>query len=111
MRSSLVRTDISRYIGGMIRHIVFFSAKDNASIPTIITGLRMLADIGEAQCFEVRENLKQDGIGNEVDVVVYAEFADAASLARYKAHPTYQQCIRVVRPLRELRLAADVLAD
>ncbi|RWB25255.1 MAG: hypothetical protein EOQ42_35210, partial [Mesorhizobium sp.] len=28
-------------------------------------------------------------------------------LAAYKAHPLYQEAIKRVRPLRELRLAAD----
>jgi len=39
--------------------------------------------------------------------VVYGEFTDAAALAAYKAHPLYQESIRRVRPLRELRMAAD----
>ena len=51
-----------------------------------------------------------DQISNEVDVVVYAEFEDAAALAAYKAHPTYAEATRLVRPLRELRLSADVVA-
>lgn len=94
----------------MIRHIVLFSAKDAANLPTIIEGLRLLAGTHEAQHFEVSENLKRDGIGNEIDVVVYAEFADEAALARYKAHPLYQEAIRIVRPLRERRIAVDVEA-
>jgi hypothetical protein len=42
--------------------------------------------------------------------VVYAEFADDAALAAYKAHPTYAEATRRVRPLREMRFAADVPA-
>ena len=45
---------------------------------------------------------KVDQIGNDVDVVVYAEFADEAALAAYKAHPTYAEATRRVRPLREV---------
>jgi hypothetical protein len=93
----------------MIRHIVFFSAKDPADVQKIEDGLNMLATIPEHDTFEVRRSLNADQLtGNAVDVVVYAEFADDAALARYKAHPTYQACIDVVRPMRELRLAADI---
>lgn len=94
----------------MLRHIVFFSAKNPADIPRIREGLAMLANIPEHLHFEVAENSRADGFSSEVDVVVYAEFADEAALARYKAHPIYQQAIDVVRPLREMRLAADFLA-
>lgn len=93
----------------MIRHIVFFSAKDPADARRIEDGLNMLAGIPEHDLFEVRPSLHADQLtGGAVDVVVYAEFPDAEALARYKAHPTYQACIDVVRPLRELRLAADI---
>jgi len=56
-------------------------------------------------------NTKVDPLGNEIDVVVYAEFADEAALAAYKAHPTYDATTRKVRPLRELRFSADVVAE
>ena len=51
-----------------------------------------------------------DQIGIEVDGVVYAEFADEAALHAYTAHPTYAEATRRVRPLREVRLAADFAA-
>ncbi|WP_412506203.1 Dabb family protein [Roseovarius sp. SYSU LYC5161] len=93
----------------MIRHIVFFSARDPADVSKIEDGLTMLATIPEHETFEVRRSLNADQLtGGAVDVVVYAEFPDEAALDRYKAHPTYQSCIEVVRPLRELRLAADI---
>ena len=38
---------------------------------------------------------------------MYGEFENDAELAAYKAHGLYQEAIRRVRPLRELRLAAD----
>jgi hypothetical protein len=90
-----------------IRHVVFFSAKDKADIPRIVAGLTRLADIPHSTAFEVRENTRDDALSGEVDVVVYAEFADAAALAAYKAHPIYQVSIDIVRPLRDLRIAAD----
>lgn len=94
----------------MIRHIVFFTAKDRSDLPAIVDGLKLLGTIPHSQHFEVTENTRVDQIGNEIDVVVYAEFADAAALAAYKAHPTYAEATRRVRPLREMRLAADVPA-
>ena len=94
----------------MIRHIVFFTARDRGDLPVIIEGLKLLGTIPHSQHFEVTENTRVDQIGNDVDVVVYAEFADAAALAAYKAHPTYAEATRRVRPLREMRLAADVPA-
>ncbi|MBU2358709.1 MAG: Dabb family protein [Alphaproteobacteria bacterium] len=90
-----------------IRHVVFFSARDKADVPRIIAGLTRLADIPHSTVFEVRENTRDDALSGEVDVVVYAEFADADALAAYKAHPIYQNSIDIVRPLRELRIAAD----
>jgi quinol monooxygenase YgiN len=71
----------------------------------------MLADIPHARHFEVGRNLQSDAInGTRVDLVVYAEFEDEAALAAYKAHPVYAECIALVRPLRDLRIAADFKA-
>ena len=92
----------------MIRHMVFFSAKDKRELPAIMAGLEQLGKIPEAKNFSVRENLKQDGIGNDIDVVVYAEFESANALSAYKQNTLYQDTIRIVRPLRELRFCADV---
>ena len=91
----------------MIRHIVFFSAKTEDNLDAICEGLSLLATIPHSLHFEVTRNSKVDQISNEVDVVVYGEFADAAALAAYKAHPTYAEATRRVRPLREIRLSAD----
>ncbi|MBB1248314.1 Dabb family protein [Rhizobium sp. G21] len=52
-------------------------------------------------------NLTTDQLGGEADLVVYGEFEDEAQLAAYKAHPNYQRSIEIVRPLREMRIAAD----
>lgn len=91
----------------MIRHIVFFTAAEPGNIDAICEGLELLATIPHSLHFEVARNSKVDQISNEVDVVVYGEFADAAALAAYKAHPTYAEATRRVRPLREVRLSAD----
>lgn len=91
-----------------LRHIVFFSARDKADIPKIVEGLSLLAQIPHASLFEVRRNTRSDALSGEVDVVVYAEFESAEAMAAYKADPIYQQSIDIVRPLRELRIAADI---
>jgi hypothetical protein len=95
----------------LIRHIVFFTAKSADNLDAICAGLELLGTIPHSRHFEVTRNSKVDQISNEVDVVVYAEFEDAAALAAYKAHPTYAEATRLVRPLRELRLSADVVAQ
>lgn len=73
----------------------------------IVDGLSLLKNIPHALVCEVVQNSRVDALSSEVDVVVYAEFADDEALQAYKAHPIYQQSIDIVRPLRELRIAAD----
>lgn len=94
----------------MIRHIVFFSAKRREDVGAIHDGLSALGTIPHSTNFEVSLNTKVDPLSDEVDVVVYAEFPDEAALAAYKAHPTYAETTAKVRPMRELRLSADVVA-
>ena len=95
----------------MIRHIVFFSAKQGEDVETIRDGLKELCTIPHSTLFEVTLNSKVDPMGNQIDVVVYAEFADEAALAAYKAHSNYQLSIDLVRPIREMRMAADYETD
>lgn len=92
----------------MIRHMVFFTVKDPADLSAAETGLKRLEEVPEADLLQVRRNLRRDQLGNEVDLVVYGEFADADKLAAFKAHPLYEEAIALVRPLRDLRIAADV---
>lgn len=94
----------------MIRHIVLFSAKDQAHIDHIIEGLSVLTGIPHARRLEIARNRKTDRLGNDIDVVVYGEFDDETELAAFKAHALYQESIRRVRPLREMRFAADYAA-
>jgi quinol monooxygenase YgiN len=91
----------------LIRHIVFFSARDRNDVERVRAGLTELARIPHSQFFEVALNSKVDPLSDEVDVVVYAEFADQAALAAYKAHPLYAATTAKVKPLRELRFSAD----
>lgn len=96
----------------MIRHVVFFSAKPGECPDVIRDGLMMLAQIPHARHFEVGRNLHADQINAEApDLVVYAEFEDEAALAAYKADPIYEQCIKLVRPMRQMRIAADFAAS
>jgi quinol monooxygenase YgiN len=94
----------------MIRHMVFFTALRQANVAGMIKGLERLGTIAGVDHFEVRRNEKLDQIGNEVDVVVYAEFADAEALKAYKNDPIYAAVTAEVRPLRAFRFAADISA-
>ena len=91
----------------MIRHIVFFTAKRADDVETIRRLLGRLGEIPHALAFEVAANARIDPIGEAADIVVYAEFADEAALAAWKAHPLYDETTQTVRPLRELRWSAD----
>jgi len=95
----------------MIRHIVFFSARNQSDLAAILDGLRLLQRIPQAQKLEISRNTRADTLSGEVDVVVYGEFADQAALNAYKAHELYQKSIERVRPLRQLRIAADIEAN
>lgn len=91
----------------VIRHVVFFGAKSPESVDKIVEGLSMLKAIPHHSHFEVSKNRNQDSFSNEVDVIVYAEFQTEADMQAYRAHQIYQDCIKIVKPLRELRIAAD----
>ena len=95
-------------VSHMIRHIVFFSAKDPKDREVIFDGLSLLVDIPHLAHFEIgrNEGLDKISVGGP-DFVVYAEFKDAKALAAYKEHPLYEQSISIVRPLRDMRIAAD----
>ena len=95
----------------MIRHVVFFSVRDPADLGAVEAGLKILERNPHASRLAIRRNLRRDGLSGEVDVVVYGEFGDAAALEAYKAHPTYAASIAAVRPLRDLRIAADFELD
>lgn len=90
----------------MIRHIVFFTASAQ-NLETVRAGLSVLTAIPHARLLEIGTNVKTDQLGTDVDLVVYGEFDDEAALAAYKAHPDYQRSIELVRPVREMRIAAD----
>ena len=90
----------------MIRHIVFFTVRDGQNPEAVGRGLAMLTAVPHGRT-EVGRNRSLDTLSDHVDFVVHGEFADEAELAAYKAHPIYEEATRAVRPLREMRLAAD----
>ncbi|AZO07080.1 Dabb family protein [Mesorhizobium sp. M2A.F.Ca.ET.037.01.1.1] len=94
----------------MIRHIVFFSVRRKEDVEAVRSGLLALGKIPHSKHFEVTLNTKVDLFSNAIDVVVYAEFEDEAALAAYKAHPIYADTTSKVKPMRELRYSADVVA-
>jgi hypothetical protein len=95
----------------LIRHIVFFSAKRAQDVDAIEAGLWKLSGIPHSSLFEVARNTKVDPLCDAIDVIVYAEFANEAALAAYKAHPLYAEATRKVKPMRELRFSADIVAS
>lgn len=79
---------------------------------TIIDGLSLLKGIPDCLHLEVSLNQRDDPISQQrPDVVVYGEFESDEQLQAFKRHALYQQSIDIVRPLRDMRIAADVDAD
>lgn len=94
----------------MIRHIVFFTCKSKAELATVRNELLALATIPHSSVFEVKENRRVDLYANEIDLVVYAEFADQLAFDTFKSHPLYEETTARVRPMRNQRYAADIEA-
>lgn len=93
----------------MIRHIVMFSVANDANRDAVQHGLELLAQVPGPSRFAVCPNQKSDLFSKEIDFVVYAEFPDEAALEAYRAHPIYAESIAKVKPLRDLRIAADFI--
>ncbi len=95
----------------MIRHIVFFTAKKPEDIDTIYRALKTLEAIEGPKRLEVRKNSKIDHIENHIDVVVYGEFPNEEAIEQYKNDPIYHLSTDTVRPLRDMRFAADIKSE
>lgn len=91
----------------LIRHVVFFTARRPEDIDAIVDGLALLKGIPHARVLDVVRNRRLDQLGDGPDVVVYGEFDDEAALAAYKADALYARAVAIVRPLRDMRIAAD----
>ncbi|MGH1457193.1 MAG: Dabb family protein [Alphaproteobacteria bacterium] len=94
----------------MIRHIVLFTAKTPENLDSVYNGLKTLETIQGNWVLTVTKNDKIDQIANDIDVVVYGEFPDQNALTEYKSHQTYNDAIKMVRPLRDKRIAVDIPA-
>lgn len=95
----------------MIRHVVMFTALEPENADRVLKGLRLLEQNPHSLHLEVGRNMKSDEIeGPRPDFVVYGEFADEAQLQAFRAHPIWKQATETVRPLRQLRVAADFVA-
>ncbi len=94
----------------MIRHIVFSTCSE-ANRVKVCDGLSLLGNIPHAQKFEIASNAKIDLYGNDVDIIVYAEFADEDAFHAYKSHALYEEATNLVKPLRDIRIAADYNTD
>ena len=103
----MLTADDRNMANAMIRHIVFFSIADKERIEEARTALLELARIPAAERFEVGRNLDSDRFSTGVDLIVYGEFRDIDALEAFRHHPIYEQTIAVVRPLRDMRIAAD----
>lgn len=91
----------------MIRHVVLFTLTSAANLEAARAGLERLAQIPHVRALEVATNLKRDRIDSSVDLVLHAVFDSVEALEAYHAHPLYQEATGLVRPLRDLRMAAD----
>ncbi|WP_319517187.1 Dabb family protein [uncultured Martelella sp.] len=91
----------------MIRHIVFFSVPEGGDADAVEAGLSILTENPHATVLEIGRNARSDLYDEKVDFIVYGEFTDEAALAAYRAHPLYEKSTSLVRPLREMRIAAD----
>nr|WP_272210647.1 Dabb family protein [Marinicella sp. W31]MDC2876548.1 Dabb family protein [Marinicella sp. W31] len=91
----------------MIRHIVFFSVPEGGDADAVEAGLSILTENPHANVLEIGRNARSDLYDEKVEFVVYGEFEDEEALAAYRAHPLYKKSTTVVRPIREMRIAAD----
>lgn len=95
----------------MIRHVVMFSIRRPEDAETVYRGLCLLKANPHAQHLEIARNMATDPIPQQqVDFIVYGEFTDEDALTAFKAHESYAASIAMVRPLRDLRIAADFQA-
>ncbi len=93
----------------MIRHIVFFKFKADATDPAIadleasLNGLPAL--ISEIRAFSCgRDVLRSE---RSYDFALVADFDDLAALDRYQVHPDHQAVVAKVKVLAESVVAVD----
>lgn len=97
----------------MIKHIVMWTFADEAlgrtkaeNLAVVVDGLRACAGVVDGMgAFEVSP--AQDGLEASYDLCLSSEFADAAALAAYAAHPTHRAVAEVIGQVRIARVAFD----
>ena len=97
----------------MLKHVVFWNLKDRsrkaehvASIQAALAAIR--GRIPGLLAIEFAADVGADKHAR--DVVLYAEFTDAAALAIYQDHPLHLAFKDVIGPLVQDRTAADWIA-
>ena len=94
----------------MLRHIVMWKLKDASDarrFKELLDSCRGLVP-GMHQ-FEV--GIRRDDLEANVDVVLVATFADAASLDAYQHHPHHKAVSAQLGPLRDQRSVLDYITE
>lgn len=93
----------------MIRHIIFFKFKADATEPAIadleasLKGLPGL--IAEIRAFSCGRDVLRSA--RSYDLALIADFDDLAALDRYQVHPDHQAVVAKVKVLAESVIAVD----
>lgn len=90
-----------------VRHISCFRAHRRDDAAALLAGLSLLKAIPAAARLEVVLNDRVDPHADGADAVVHAEFADAAALAAFRAHPLHAIAARRAAALAVRTLVAD----
>jgi len=90
-----------------VRHISGFRAHRRDDAAALLAELSLLKAIPAAARLEVVLNDRVDPHADGADAVVHAEFADAAALAAFRAHPLHAIAVRRAAALATRTLLAD----
>ena len=85
-RQAAYAAAVGEALGGVCDVVVGDPVKDRADVEVIYRGLSVLTQIPHAAHLEVAHNEKIDQIANDIDVIVYGEFATIEDFRAYKAH-------------------------
>ena len=93
----------------MIRHVVFFTAKNPADREVLFSSLSLLKEIGHARVVEVARNFETADVTLVPDVALYTDFDSVAQRGAFKAHPLYKRVVEIVNETRDVRIAVDFI--
>ena len=94
----------------MLKHVVTWQLRDPAQRTAHVARVKEALEALRGRIPGLRAIEVGDDIGYDrdcADVVLYAEFADAAALDAYQKHPEHLQAKAIVGPLVTARRAAD----